>query len=203
MIDRGDGRPLDPSWLSNGLVALRDRLGLEGTRLHDVRHMVVTELLRQGLNVKVVSETAGHSSTAFTLDTYSHVLPSMQGEVADAMEVAFGSATGSKRSRRLICSRAIVAGSDSAGRGGRTLTGRSPRDFESRASASSAIPACGPKRTSRVTGERGHTRRVARIEERAYSPRGTRPSLAASVRRRDPCGTCAHGRRSRASPSSR
>ncbi len=39
------------------------------------------------------------------------------------------------------CNSLVAAGGTGAGRGGRTLTSRSPRDFESRASASSAIPA--------------------------------------------------------------
>ena len=37
---------------------------------------------------KVVSEQLGHASAAFTLDTYSHVLPHMQEEAAAKMEAA-------------------------------------------------------------------------------------------------------------------
>jgi integrase len=36
----------------------------------------------------VVSEQLGHASAAFTLDTYSHVLPHMQDEAAAKMEAA-------------------------------------------------------------------------------------------------------------------
>jgi hypothetical protein len=43
-----------------------------------------------------VSEALGSSSTSFTLDTYSHLLPSMGDRVAEAMQDAFGAATGSK-----------------------------------------------------------------------------------------------------------
>jgi integrase len=35
---------------------------------------------------KVVSEQLGHASTAFTLDTYAHVLPHMQDEAAARVE---------------------------------------------------------------------------------------------------------------------
>jgi hypothetical protein len=42
-----------------------------------------------------VSEALGHASTAFTMDVYSHVLPSMGEQLADAMQAALG-ATGSK-----------------------------------------------------------------------------------------------------------
>ncbi|HHW42525.1 MAG TPA: tyrosine-type recombinase/integrase [Desulfotomaculum sp.] len=43
-----------------------------------MRHTHTTLLLSKGENVKVVSERLGHSSVAFTLKTYAHVLPGMQ-----------------------------------------------------------------------------------------------------------------------------
>lgn len=43
-----------------------------------------------GVNVKVVSEALGHASTAFTMDTYRHVLPTMGEAVAAAIEAALG-----------------------------------------------------------------------------------------------------------------
>jgi hypothetical protein len=39
-------------------------------------------MLQQGIHPKIVSERLGHSSIGITLDTYSHVLPSMQAEAA-------------------------------------------------------------------------------------------------------------------------
>jgi integrase len=39
--------------------------------------------LQAGVHPKVVSERLGHSSITITLDTYSHVLPSMQREAAE------------------------------------------------------------------------------------------------------------------------
>lgn len=41
-----------------------------------------THLLRDGVHPKVVQECLGHSSPAFTLHIYSHVLPGMQEEAA-------------------------------------------------------------------------------------------------------------------------
>ena len=46
------------------------------------------EPLKGGIHPKVVSEALGHASTAFTMDVYSHVLPSMQDEAARAIEGA-------------------------------------------------------------------------------------------------------------------
>ena len=42
-----------------------------------------------------VSDALGHASTVFTMDVYSHVLPPMGEQVADAMQAALG-ASGSK-----------------------------------------------------------------------------------------------------------
>ncbi len=52
-------------------------------RFHDLRHTHATLLLRAGVNPKVVSERLGHSSVAFTLDTYAHVIPGMQSAAAE------------------------------------------------------------------------------------------------------------------------
>jgi integrase len=57
-------------------------------RFHDLRHTCATLLLGRNVNPKIVSEMLGHASIAITLDTYSHVLPNMQGEAAKAMKDA-------------------------------------------------------------------------------------------------------------------
>ncbi|HEV2802430.1 MAG TPA: tyrosine-type recombinase/integrase [Pyrinomonadaceae bacterium] len=55
-------------------------------RLYDLRHSCATLLLVAGENPKVVSERLGHASVVLTLDTYSHVLPSMQREATEKLE---------------------------------------------------------------------------------------------------------------------
>jgi integrase len=54
-------------------------------RLHDLRHTHATHALQAGVHPKIVSERLGHATIAITLDTYSHVLPSMQREAAEAI----------------------------------------------------------------------------------------------------------------------
>jgi integrase len=58
------------------------------TRFHDLRHTCATLLLSKGVHPKIVQELLGHSSIQITLDTYSHVLPSMGDAGADAMDDA-------------------------------------------------------------------------------------------------------------------
>ena len=55
-------------------------------RFHDLRHTHATQLLRAGVNIKVISERLGHASIGITLDTYSHVMPGMQEEAAEKID---------------------------------------------------------------------------------------------------------------------
>lgn len=86
------GSLFNPSNLRNrSFKRIKLRSGVrEDLRFHDLRHTCATLLLREGVNVKVVSEMLGHASIAITLNTYSHVLPDMQDAAVDAMEAAFG-----------------------------------------------------------------------------------------------------------------
>jgi integrase len=89
LIDRGDGSAVNPDTLSTGWARhLRSR-GLPRVRFHDLRHAHATLLLLQGVHPKVVSERLGHASIGITLDTYSHVLPSLQSQAADAFDALF------------------------------------------------------------------------------------------------------------------
>jgi integrase len=88
VIENGLGLPVRPDVLSRAFQRLVDRLGLHGIRLHDLRHAHATELLRAGVNVKVVSERLGHSGSSITLDVYASVLPGMQKVAASAIEAA-------------------------------------------------------------------------------------------------------------------
>ncbi len=65
---------------------IRDKANLPKIRLYDLRHTTATLLLSAGENPKVVSERLGHASIVLTLDTYSHVLPSMQKDATNKME---------------------------------------------------------------------------------------------------------------------
>jgi len=89
LIDRGDGRPLNPDTLSAGWARHLRRRSLPPIRFHDLRHAHATLMLAQGVHPKVVSERLGHASVGITLDTYSHVLPSLQEEAVAAFDALF------------------------------------------------------------------------------------------------------------------
>jgi integrase len=63
---------------------------MPGLRLHDLRHAYATTLLRAGIHPKIASEALGHSSVAFTMDAYQHLMPGMQEAAALAVEKALG-----------------------------------------------------------------------------------------------------------------
>ncbi len=43
-------------------------------------------MLRAGAHPKIVSERLGHATVSLTLDTYSHVLPDLQRDAAEALD---------------------------------------------------------------------------------------------------------------------
>lgn len=81
------GEPIREEYLvKKHFKPLLRETGLPNIRLYDLRHTSATLALTVGVAPKVVSEQLGHASAAFTLDTYSHVLPHMQDEAAAKME---------------------------------------------------------------------------------------------------------------------
>ena len=59
--------------------------GLPRIRLHDLRHSWATAALGAGVPAKVVSQRLGHSAIGITMDTYSHVIPQMDRDAANAV----------------------------------------------------------------------------------------------------------------------
>jgi integrase len=86
------GGSLDPSVLTRNFEKLASKAGLPGVRLHDLRHFHATLLLKTGTHPKIVQERLGHSSISITLDTYSHVVPGLQEQAAQAFDAAMKNA---------------------------------------------------------------------------------------------------------------
>lgn len=80
------GTPLDAANVRHGFAALVKRADLPPMRFYDLRHSCATFLLTMGIPARVVMEILGHSQIAFTMNTYSHVLPVMHEQAADAMD---------------------------------------------------------------------------------------------------------------------
>ncbi len=67
-------------------VPMIAKAGLADTiTMHSLRHTHATQLLAAGVDVKTVSKRLGHSSVAFTLQTYVHVVEEIERGAADTM----------------------------------------------------------------------------------------------------------------------
>jgi integrase len=85
-----DGCPQQPRNITKAFAALVRKANVPKVSIHGLRHTHITELLRAGVHAKVVSERAGHSSVAFTLQRYAHALPDMQQDAADQAQRLIG-----------------------------------------------------------------------------------------------------------------
>jgi integrase len=74
---------VNPNAVSGMFTRFIEQAGLPKIRFHDLRHTHATILLQMAVNPKIVAERLGHSSVATTLDTYSHVVPSIKKEVSE------------------------------------------------------------------------------------------------------------------------
>ncbi len=83
----GDYFPL--SSLEYMFQVLLKKAGLPHMPFHNLRHSAATILLTMGIHPKAVQELLGHSQISMTMDTYSHVLPSMQQEAMNKLNEAF------------------------------------------------------------------------------------------------------------------
>ena len=72
------GKPIDPGVVSHTFARIAKQAGLNGVRFHDLRHTFASLMLLRGAKPKVISEALGHSSVAFTMDCYSHIIGGMQ-----------------------------------------------------------------------------------------------------------------------------
>jgi len=58
---------------------------LPNLTFHGLIHAFATLAFKQNIHPKIVSEALGHSKIGITLNLYSHVIPDMQDELADAV----------------------------------------------------------------------------------------------------------------------
>src|ERR687898_2826625 len=85
------GRLINPSNLrQRSFKPLLEHAGLPRITFNDLRHTCASLLFQKNVHPKFVQELLGHASVTITLDTYSHMLPGMGDQAADALEEALG-----------------------------------------------------------------------------------------------------------------
>lgn len=82
----GIGTPLEPRNVLRSFHALCDRAQVRRVRIHDLRHAAASFMLLQGVDMRVVMGTLGHSRLATTSDLYTHLLEPVQRAAAERMD---------------------------------------------------------------------------------------------------------------------
>ena len=62
------------------------KAGIEGLRLHDLRHFYASGLIAAGCDVVTVQRALGHATATTTLNTYSHLWPTAEDRTRKAAE---------------------------------------------------------------------------------------------------------------------
>jgi integrase len=83
-----DGGPVAPRNFIRRYAALVKEAGVPALPFHGVRHAHATALLRDGVNLKIVSARLGHSGIQITADTYLHVTSDMQESAIGNVDAA-------------------------------------------------------------------------------------------------------------------
>lgn len=84
MFTQENGEWIHPGWLTDQFERLVELSGLPPIRLHDLRHVAASLMLAAGVDVKIVSETLGHSDSRITRDIYQSVMPKAARDAAEA-----------------------------------------------------------------------------------------------------------------------
>lgn len=82
------GSPIHPQNLRRAIDSACKRAGLPPLTPKGFRHTAATCALEAGVHPKKVQEMMGHSDISITLGVYSHVVPGMHRDAADALDVA-------------------------------------------------------------------------------------------------------------------
>lgn len=83
---RRPGQHITPDYVTHAWAALRDAAGLDGVRLHDLRHTMATHLVATGADIRTVQSRGGWSSPTILLGTYAHAVTANDRAAAEAMD---------------------------------------------------------------------------------------------------------------------
>lgn len=84
-----NGETLDAGNVRESLKRRLRAAGLPIIRTHDLRHTAASIHLQDNQHPKVVQELLGHSTFTLTMNTYSHLMPSMTRQAASRMDTLF------------------------------------------------------------------------------------------------------------------
>jgi hypothetical protein len=88
VFHRPDGRPLHPEYVLNHFHYLAREAGLPRCSVHDLRHLMVTIAITEGVDLAIVSKTARHRTLSTTANVYAHLTRRAARQAVDAIAKA-------------------------------------------------------------------------------------------------------------------
>lgn len=82
----GYDKPLSETSIARYADKICELANLEKIKIHDFRHSHASLLINMGLNPLFIAERLGHENVSTTLDTYSHLFPTNQTEIAQKID---------------------------------------------------------------------------------------------------------------------
>lgn len=87
IIHTKDGAPIVPRTFEQTLELMCAAAGIRRIGVHALRHTYATRLFEKGIDIKVISELLGHSSTEITYRIYIHVIESLKESAVEALDL--------------------------------------------------------------------------------------------------------------------
>ncbi len=81
-----EGGPVRRSNFRDRFMGAVREAGLQPLRFHDLRHTAAALAIRAGAHPKAIAERLGHASITTTLNTYGHLFPSLDEELAGRLD---------------------------------------------------------------------------------------------------------------------
>jgi integrase len=88
-------RPIKNSTVTHWWEAAKSAAGVDGVRLHDLRHFFASGLIAANCDVVTVQRALGHSSATMTLGTYAHLWPRAEDRTRRAAAAMLADVLGS------------------------------------------------------------------------------------------------------------
>ena len=82
-----------PKWRHRFWTPATRAAGLDGLRIHDLRHTAVALWIAVDASPVDIARRAGHSSVSVVLDRYGHLLPGTEDKVTDALDALAATAS--------------------------------------------------------------------------------------------------------------
>jgi integrase len=87
IIHNKNGGAVLPRTLEETLENMCSAVGIHKIGVHALRHTYATRLFEKGVDIKIISELLGHSSTEITYRIYVHVIDALKESAVEALDL--------------------------------------------------------------------------------------------------------------------